>query len=826
MQFHELIYTSAPELLEGSAAGDLGVVAKSKDFPEDVNRELESVRSYQIIDGLALSDPTCHPPRWVCGLQGRKKDNYCISRIVFAGADHTGRNTPLAHHLVFDSKKIEEANTTPASVLTRTQNQFLSQWRKSPECIDPQRELLEAPATEVISAPGTLLLQRALVDPADWLAAAAEKLLKFPRDRKSVVCVVDVEAARFAVELIADLLKLLPRSSQLQQVCVSHVINAADLPTDASLIFTYASTPYLHQCKARRDPRSPYVLDLTEGGTGDTISSEDYGVVLSRTLDGTPEDAQALGQFYDKLGMTLESLPFMADLWQSYDDSMQMPNLKSFAEFSTRLFDKAFVSTIDERRSEESYLNKLVKNCVRKMPEDCDKLDALAMILTKLDCGPALKQFAQSNLFKLPHRGLPRLLSKVSRDSDIGRDLRKSLPAVCDAHPDIMHKLLSKAANGRQDALHAASWLLYVGLPSPHAILEALELVISGSEKLSGSLVDPLLGYSSLQLSRTKNSPPEEIVDTARTLLPVLRRLIVHQQGMNGPVDRLMPVFWQTAIRAGSLQDEVEWFATEYRRQLDAAKIKEWKASLGSDAASFQQAFDALNILPDSTEPRAQPANEPQVDFKSPASTPELRIGRSKQGPRTRRTIYSRLVRHLPPRIISLISLMLGALFVLYTVIPAEDRTLGGLEKSLGLSSLKSAVPKLPDMTPRVILASGLVVVAFVSSWILSSLLKWPMRARSREAMDRRREWILRTNLGLAASLVVVYVLSYWYNFAAVGIGVAVSLVTLLWVANIIAQHRLEGAPEKQLTRAWRVGFLVIGILLIFDVIAALRVAY
>src|SRR4051794_35632805 len=112
MRFEEQIYTSAAELLRGG--GHLGVVAQSREFPKHIESELASLRSYSMLPDLPLDGPDKHPPRYVAGARGAA--HYSFSRIVFAGADHTGRTTPLVHHLVFGRADLAGDNLAPADI--------------------------------------------------------------------------------------------------------------------------------------------------------------------------------------------------------------------------------------------------------------------------------------------------------------------------------------------------------------------------------------------------------------------------------------------------------------------------------------------------------------------------------------------------------------------------------------------------------------------------------------------------------------------------------------------------------------------------------------
>jgi hypothetical protein len=99
---HQLIYTSAPRGLQAGRSGYC-TVARSRDLRERLILPIEQYSNYThlVLPGqeATVRNPTIHLYR-KHAISG--KEYRILSRIVDAGADHTGRSNFVAHHLIFE----------------------------------------------------------------------------------------------------------------------------------------------------------------------------------------------------------------------------------------------------------------------------------------------------------------------------------------------------------------------------------------------------------------------------------------------------------------------------------------------------------------------------------------------------------------------------------------------------------------------------------------------------------------------------------------------------------------------------------------------------
>lgn len=130
---HQLIYTGAPQGLQAGRSGNC-TVARSRGLREGLILPLEQASTYTHLVLLGqeatVRNPTIHLYRRLLfsGTEYR-----ILSRIVDAGADHTGRSNFLSHHLIF--KDEWRGLPSPAAIL-RYWPGWQDRWDAPPGYID------------------------------------------------------------------------------------------------------------------------------------------------------------------------------------------------------------------------------------------------------------------------------------------------------------------------------------------------------------------------------------------------------------------------------------------------------------------------------------------------------------------------------------------------------------------------------------------------------------------------------------------------------------------------------------------------------------------
>lgn len=125
----QYIHTSARRGLEPGKSG-FCCVARDRDLPVDLGKELERLSRYEHIPGKSSPVILRHMEASI-----RSGNFHILSRISDAGADYSKRNNHIAHHLVFSEEEIPSL-PDPATILL-----FWKGWRNS--WIEPPRVLLE-----------------------------------------------------------------------------------------------------------------------------------------------------------------------------------------------------------------------------------------------------------------------------------------------------------------------------------------------------------------------------------------------------------------------------------------------------------------------------------------------------------------------------------------------------------------------------------------------------------------------------------------------------------------------------------------------------------
>jgi hypothetical protein len=252
MRVHEQVYTSAAQLLEGG--GNLGVVAESRGFPRPLGNSLASFRGYTMLPGLSPDMPGTHPPRLVIGPLTDGK-TFGMTRTVFAGADHTGRTTPLTHHALISIADARGSSLTGADLIREALRLFVSSWSETPRWFEPPRELDgKGNGESVTGAAGDLIAI------APWIV---DVMIRFANDGAAIVLVIRPDQARAVQDLVIGSLAMVPPSLQWAVTIATHAVTLSDFVREAAVLVSYEGSSLLAECRQRRDRRAPLIVNVT-----------------------------------------------------------------------------------------------------------------------------------------------------------------------------------------------------------------------------------------------------------------------------------------------------------------------------------------------------------------------------------------------------------------------------------------------------------------------------------------------------------------------------------------------------------------------------------
>ena len=133
----QLIYTSAPRLLEAGRSG-FGTVARHRQISSLLVSTIERASQFARLPGLGTARVIyCH--RIVAVAGGRF---HVLSCIRDAGADYTGRTNHLAHHLIAEQREVAALGPrgpSPADVLLAMS--WASSWEEAPRFLEAADEI-------------------------------------------------------------------------------------------------------------------------------------------------------------------------------------------------------------------------------------------------------------------------------------------------------------------------------------------------------------------------------------------------------------------------------------------------------------------------------------------------------------------------------------------------------------------------------------------------------------------------------------------------------------------------------------------------------------
>lgn len=468
MEVHEQVYTSARELL-GSSQGDLGVVAESVGFPQQLDSDLHAVCSYRLLESMPTENSSLHPPRFVLSTRGANNEYFSISRIVFAGADHTGRTTPLAHHVIFRCDQLNSSGNSLADIFYALKPFFFSKWQEAPKRFDPPRQLNDLNQIGCDSQfPNPLwfsFAERAEV--ARLFGMVASQITNTSLDNNiPIILVLPDNIGERIVDLIRDLLAVLPTSFQFKMGLQTHVVNSSDVVGFCNVMFTYPGTQFLEQAQSRSGKFKPVVYDL--------VSSEfpkqenyDYGLWVETQINRSHPFSQIKAgvNLREEIGEIKQAdcSPFMVA------ESLRCALLSSdpFANYDqlTEMIAKLCATS---QRAEDLAVDLISSTIQQYFTNNQTPADwrILASITQNKHWPKKIRQLVARGLEKFPQRSYPFYFEAIGLSESSPDKMRDHFRSVCESHPEIITSIINQAGKSQDSAsLKAVDRVFRVLLP-------------------------------------------------------------------------------------------------------------------------------------------------------------------------------------------------------------------------------------------------------------------------------------------------------------------------------------------------------------------------
>ena len=612
MRFEEQVYTSAAELLERTG-GNLGVVAQSRAFPRELTHELEGLRSYPILTGIPVERPDQHPPRYVIGARGARRAYFTVSQIVHAGADHTGRTTPLVHHVVFDRSQLAVKGVMPSDVLRHLKQTFHREWRGPASWIDPPREL---DGSSVDSRFPSALWQEHLTQRFQQVVVAvAEGLMRFDLSRQPVLLVIPPHWGHDVLDLVADIYWLLPESVQYALISVSHVVDSSDYIRDAALIVTYRGTAFAEEAQRRRDPRAPRVYDLSAPSGAVSGSSGAYAGLLRDNWPADGARPMALEE-WDALGLA----PEHAD---SYVAAVRIRRAMREAETHEAISAAAHrLEDLDAASPTYHVVNDAAADLVERLAQGHQD-QPLAFIATDGRWPVAARERSIEALVMRGRNGIRALLDKLSTTPDA--IVRDRLLAAAQRQPAIGGVAVEYActAGSPSGAIKFAGQLIAHSSPPVQTALEWAEPVVQLHSSARASLCPEMAEM----LARV--AQPEQLRDQLRTLRERDDRArdtyareicfpVLHRQIDSATTDEGFVVLcdWLVVLASqdGQVGDEIRRVLSRHKGRITDETADRWLdfAQQHGSSNDLREVLVTAGLLRSNQVPPARPVNRPQ----------------------------------------------------------------------------------------------------------------------------------------------------------------------------------------------------------------------
>jgi hypothetical protein len=224
-----------------------------------VASQLTALASYRILQDLPVDDPKLHPSR-IVAMPRNGGLLYSVSRIVFAGADHSGRTTPLAHHVLIAVDDLTDERVNLGETIQTLNNLFVDSWNQTPQRFDPPRSIDVTLANGSMPSIGKANSRR-LANVTGWLAARFVDGLE--SNSSLVVFVLPTDQRDDSLKLLAAIHRAIAAAKQSSVIFQSHVSSSRDLIGHAHIVATYPNSEYLNEIQSRPEKRRPPVVDLS-----------------------------------------------------------------------------------------------------------------------------------------------------------------------------------------------------------------------------------------------------------------------------------------------------------------------------------------------------------------------------------------------------------------------------------------------------------------------------------------------------------------------------------------------------------------------------------
>jgi hypothetical protein len=330
----ELVYTSAPKLLNSTAA-HLGVVARSRAFPAEVETAVSKQWAYSMPAALGLPESQTLPRFYLLPV-GPHHRWTALSRVQSAGFDHTGRTTPIAQHFSIDSQQLQACSGSIAALVnwaarhygTESERVFCDRWEDEPRELPPRRvdtAANPAPYALLEFIPPTSGVN--LEDIRNAFFATVETVRAYQTDQRMAVIVIRPSFAPYVLSFLGAVLAALPKAIQSGVTATSHVWELSDAPAGYALAFTYPRSPYFERIKERADSKKPVIIDLALKVPVVPAARSEYAALLRSDCEHwADEDRTPLPRLSDELDPAGEhcegvlSVKKLLDAWTASKD--------------------------------------------------------------------------------------------------------------------------------------------------------------------------------------------------------------------------------------------------------------------------------------------------------------------------------------------------------------------------------------------------------------------------------------------------------------------------------------------------------------------------
>jgi len=183
----QLIYTSASAALKPGVTG-FATVAQHRGIRAAIVRAIEQRSGYLDSAAHGGKRPAVFAFRRI---EAAGERAYVLSRVVASGADYTGRNNHLAHHLVVTDAELENLQLSPADVML--QMKWEDRWDKEPQYFSETDEIRLSAMKPVLALPARKWPSWPKGGAWDAACAAIPFSSNDSKDARSFFAVADVE---------------------------------------------------------------------------------------------------------------------------------------------------------------------------------------------------------------------------------------------------------------------------------------------------------------------------------------------------------------------------------------------------------------------------------------------------------------------------------------------------------------------------------------------------------------------------------------------------------------------------------------------------------